>query len=226
MEERSELRRQISEITNSLSVSDRVHSISGYFLWRWLSGSRDTLVRERVSAGKLGPACFGHRVSHATLGPLGQPEKAMGHESRIEPWSPHLTAFCFAGFGTDRLRSEKAMKTAGRENPNRRANVSRTRAHGADGQNKSCSIQWAAKQEKVRPTEMCFFLTSPFIELTSCQGFCFSSWLELLSFNGRRLLTISLLPCADSTPILGKWLAVLSRWPLRHPRLPERSGSR
>jgi len=39
MEERSELRRQISEITNSLSVSDRVHSISGYFLWRWLSGS-------------------------------------------------------------------------------------------------------------------------------------------------------------------------------------------
>jgi hypothetical protein len=22
---------------------------------------------------------------------FGQPEKAMGHESRIEPWSPHLT---------------------------------------------------------------------------------------------------------------------------------------
>jgi len=33
-----------------------------------------------------GAACFGHRVSHPTLGPLGQPEKAMGHESRIEPW--------------------------------------------------------------------------------------------------------------------------------------------
>jgi hypothetical protein len=55
MEERSELRRPISEITNSLSVSDRVRSISGYSLWRWLSGSRDTLVRERVSADKLGP---------------------------------------------------------------------------------------------------------------------------------------------------------------------------
>jgi len=41
----------------------------------------------------------------------------MGHESRIEPWSPHLTAFCFAGFGTDRLRRAKVMKTAGRENP-------------------------------------------------------------------------------------------------------------
>ena len=40
---------------SSLSVSDRVRSISGYFLWRWLSGPRDTLVRERVSADKLGP---------------------------------------------------------------------------------------------------------------------------------------------------------------------------
>src|SRR5271168_3433229 len=165
MEERSELRRQISETTNSLSVSDRVRSISGYFLWRWLSGSRDTLVRERVSADYLDAACFGQRVSHATLGPLGQPEKAMGHESRIEPWSPHLTAFCFAGFGTDRLRCEEAMKTAGRENPNRWANVSSNRARGAEGQNNSRSIVWAGKQEKFQLMEMCFFLTSPFIEL-------------------------------------------------------------
>jgi hypothetical protein len=35
-------RRQSSETTNSLSVSDRVRSILGIFLWRWLSGSRDT----------------------------------------------------------------------------------------------------------------------------------------------------------------------------------------
>jgi len=93
----------------------------------------------------------------------------MGHESRIEPWSPHLTAFCFAGFGTDRLRCEEAMKTAARENPNRWANASNNRAHGAEVQNRSCSIRWAAKQEKFQPTEMCFFLTSPFIELTRHQ---------------------------------------------------------
>ena len=90
----------------------------------------------------------------------------MGHESRIEPWSPNLTAFCFAGFGTDRLRREEAMKTAGRENPNRWTIVSSNRAPGAGGQNRSCSIKWAAKQEKFRPLEECFFLTSPFIELT------------------------------------------------------------
>ena len=71
LEERSVLRRPISETTNSLSVSDRVRSISGDLLWRWPSGSRDTLVRERVSADKLGAACLGHPVSQPTLGPLG-----------------------------------------------------------------------------------------------------------------------------------------------------------
>jgi hypothetical protein len=90
----------------------------------------------------------------------------MGHESRIELWSPNLTTFCFAGFGTDRLRREEAMKTADSENPNRGVAWPRNRAHGAVGQNKSRSIKWAEKQEKFRPMEMCFFLTSPFIELT------------------------------------------------------------
>jgi hypothetical protein len=56
------------------------------------------------------------------------------------------------------------MKTAGRENPNCWATVSNNRAPGAGGQNTSCSIHWAAKQEKFQPLEMCFFLTSPFIE--------------------------------------------------------------
>jgi hypothetical protein len=74
--------------------------------------------------------------------------------------------FCFVGFGTDRLRREDAMKTAGRENSNRWALSVSNRAYGAVGQHKSRSIKWAAKQENFQPTEMCFFLTSPFIELT------------------------------------------------------------
>ena len=89
----------------------------------------------------------------------------MGHESRIELWSPNLTTFCFVGFGTDMLRREEAMKTAGRENPNHGVTVPGNRAHGAVGQNRSCSIKWAEKQEKFRPKEKCFFLTSTFIEL-------------------------------------------------------------
>jgi hypothetical protein len=76
-----------------------------------------------------------------------------------------LTTFCFVGFGTDRLRREEAMKTAGRENPIHGVILPRNRAHGAVSQDKSRSIKWAEKQEKVQPKEMCFFLTSTFIEL-------------------------------------------------------------
>jgi 2-hydroxychromene-2-carboxylate isomerase len=88
----------------------------------------------------------------------------MGHESQIELWSPNLTTFCFAGFGTDRLRREEAMKTADRENSIHGVTLPRNRAYGAVGQNKSRSIKWAEKQEKLQPLEMCFFLTSTFIE--------------------------------------------------------------
>jgi hypothetical protein len=30
--------------------------------------------------------CAWHRVTHYTLCPLGEPEIAIGHEPRIEPW--------------------------------------------------------------------------------------------------------------------------------------------
>jgi len=102
----------------------------------------------------------------------------MGHESQIELWSPKLTTFCFAGFGTNRFRCQEAMKTAGRENPKRWALVPSNRAHGAVGQNNSRSIKWAAKQEKFQPKEKCFFLTSTFIELWSPKltTFCFAGF--------------------------------------------------
>jgi hypothetical protein len=40
-----------------------------------------------------------------------------------------------------------------------------TRVFGAEGSNRSGSFTWAGKQEKLRPMQLCFFLTSPFIEL-------------------------------------------------------------
>jgi hypothetical protein len=51
------------------------------------------------------------------------------------------------------------MKTGGRENPNHGVALPRNRAPGAGSQNKSRSSEWAEKQEKVQPKEMCFFLT-------------------------------------------------------------------
>ena len=83
----------------------------------------------------------------------------------------HLTNVMLAGFGTDRLRCEAAMKTAGRENPNRWVATPSNRAHGEAGQDRSCSFKGAAKQEKIQPTEVCFFLTSPFREQTRHLGF-------------------------------------------------------
>ena len=62
------------------------------------------------------------------------------------------------------------MKTAGRETPNHRATLPQNRAHGAVGQNRSRSIEWAAKQEKFGPMQECFFLTSTFIELGTFQS--------------------------------------------------------
>jgi hypothetical protein len=58
------------------------------------------------------------------------------------------------------------MKTAGKENQNSCATAPSNPALGAAGQNRSCSIKWAAKVEKFQPRERFFFLTSPFIELT------------------------------------------------------------
>jgi hypothetical protein len=64
--------------------------------------------------------------------------------------------FYFAGFGTDRLRCKQAMKTAGRENPTTWATEPSNQAHGAAEQNRSCSIKWAAKEEKFQPREEFF----------------------------------------------------------------------
>jgi hypothetical protein len=52
-----------------------------------------------IGRGNLVKVTYAEPVSEMVLGPLGQPEKAMGYESRIELWSPNLTTFCFAGFG-------------------------------------------------------------------------------------------------------------------------------
>jgi len=58
------------------------------------------------------------------------------------------------------------MKTAGRENQNRWGTVSGNRAYGTAGQSRSHLISWAAKQGKIQPAWISFFLTSAFIELT------------------------------------------------------------
>jgi hypothetical protein len=56
----------------------------------------------------------------------------------------------------------KAMKTAGRENPNRWAGASSDRAHGTVGQNTPRSIKWLRSKKNSSRRRCVFFLTSPF----------------------------------------------------------------
>ena len=42
--------------------------------------------------------CLRHQVSLLTLCPLGQPKKAIGQESQIEPWLAHCIPLCLFRF--------------------------------------------------------------------------------------------------------------------------------
>src|ERR1700676_5696379 len=87
----------------------------------------------------------------------------MGHESQIELWSPN--PFCFAGFGTDRLRREEAMKTAGSENQNRCATM-RNKPSTWNGRLEQVLLNHAGWKARKPPAKgEVFFLTFPFIEL-------------------------------------------------------------
>jgi hypothetical protein len=64
---------------------------------------------------KLGAACLGHSVSQSTLGPLGQPEKAIGHEPQIEPWlAPDNRCACRSQNGLASSRSHDENRWEGK----------------------------------------------------------------------------------------------------------------
>ena len=88
----------------------------------------------------------------------------MGHESQIELWSPNLTTFCFVGFGTDRHRRKEAMKTAGKENPNRCAITRQPTELLGRKLELSLLNQVGWKARKHPATAKYFFLTFPFID--------------------------------------------------------------
>ena len=83
-----------------------------------------------------------------------------------------------------------------------RINTDLDRFHGAAVQNRSRSIRRAGKQEKLQPKDVCFFLTSPFIELIRMWGapkpgdsvvhtewvLCLQDWLASATHFHRSLL--------------------------------------
>jgi hypothetical protein len=90
------------------SVPDSSRIMTGWFSRR--SGSRVSIFKPvRPSA------CFEHQVFRETLCPLGQPEKAIGEKSQIEPWlALHNHSACLRQQpnGVIRQHHESAAKEA------------------------------------------------------------------------------------------------------------------
>ena len=89
----------------------------------------------------------------------------MGHESQIEPWLPpdHRSALLVSELKASSRRSDE---NRWQRKPKPQEHNAPTEHMARVGQNRSRSIKWAEKQENFQPKEMCFFLTSTFIEHT------------------------------------------------------------
>ena len=85
------LRRQRITSASSLSVSGRELVPSS---WVVVGSVLETLGSRGVSDWWLDPVCFGTESLFCTLCPLGEPEIAIGHEPRIEPWLPRNRIAC------------------------------------------------------------------------------------------------------------------------------------
>ena len=114
---------------------------------------------------KLGLRALGTGATDSTLCPLGQPEKAIDHESLIEPWlAPYNRPACL--FQTPNgVVTTTRMKPLGWKKQIDLSHQATSRISGAQGQNKSFLHYVGWKSENIRPQEKYFFLTSPFIEL-------------------------------------------------------------
>src|SRR5271154_1136733 len=97
-------------------------------------------------------------VSHPTLVPLGQPEKAMGHESQIEPWLAPDNRVLLVGLRMDWLRRKEAMKTPGRETHNRYTTARSVPRSLIGSREPSCSNELGWTARKTPATGEVFFL--------------------------------------------------------------------
>jgi len=139
------LRRQSSETTNSLSVLIESAPSWGSSLAMAVGFSRHPGSRESLRPFVRRCVALGQAVSHRTLGPLGLPETAIGHESQIEPWSPfERRSALLVSEQTASLPT--AMNIASRGNPNQlsrwRGRSKQIFAHSRGLRSKEDSGRW------------------------------------------------------------------------------------
>ena len=103
------------------------------------------------------PCVLRHRVTVLTLCPLGEPEIAIGHEPRIEPWLPRNRIACQVSRIDGRCHHSKMNRGNGRAIQRRTSRVIESHQQ---------TVGWISRQKNSRlPAEgEPFLLTSPFIE--------------------------------------------------------------
>ena len=103
------------------------------------------------------PCVLRHRVTVLTLCPLGEPEIAIGHEPRIEPWLPRNRIACQVSRAGGRCHHSKMNRGNGRAIQRRTSRVIESHQQ---------TVGWISRQKISRlPAEgEPFLLTSPFIE--------------------------------------------------------------
>jgi len=101
----------------------------------------------------------GPTVSLPTLCPLGQPNKAVGLESPIEPWSAYAAQGSLQAQRSRIGRTDKAMTP---QSPAKRNLTTTSLRHRASPQRARAGCRKSISP--LQPRRKCFFLTSPFIE--------------------------------------------------------------
>ena len=105
---------------------------------------------------------FRQSVSRATVCLLGQPKKAIGHESQIEPWLAIASALlASAQKAAGRTRTKMTPRTSRESEKENRARAKCISAANRGWMSEKYPLP--AGQEK------CFYLTSPFIEPATSQ---------------------------------------------------------
>ncbi len=112
------------------------------------------------------PCVLRHRVTVLTLCPLGEPEIAIGHEPRIEPWLPRNRIACQVSRIGGRRHHSKNEPRERKSHPEK--NLSSDREPSANS-----GLDIETKNLSATGRGRTFFVDIPFIELpiSECDGF-------------------------------------------------------
>ena len=168
------------------------------------------------------PCVLRHRVTVLTLCPLGEPEIAIGHEPRIEPWLPRNRIACQVSRIDGRCHHSKMNRGNGRAIQRRTSRVIESHLQ---------TVGWISRQKISRlPAEgEAFLLTSLFIEppISKCDGPLYPTpplGVDCIALSVRVTWTATTFACADIRSRCIEPTAATDGGPIRTPKKPTAFG--